>query len=265
MKQPSTLRRNSLRAAGFSPTISQGAEAATSLASYTVKLVALVAVPTEVVTAILPLLRPLGTVALIRVALFAVKLVSHPSSLTERASLGGSPAAVAHRQFVPPIHQVVKRAGVPGWRASSVGALALRHAHASHAPEAGCVDRGGQPHDGARLDRDGTPGRVTLGPVPARRMEALRHMLTVLSASINPNEHRPIRARTACSGRVVGARCAICGKLLEARDPSVAGASGPRDLATAGSAACRGRGPSPPDVDGLAHDLSQALAVRARV
>ena len=46
------------------------------------KLVALVAVPPGVVTAILPLLRPLGTVALICVALLTVKLAATPLKVT---------------------------------------------------------------------------------------------------------------------------------------------------------------------------------------
>ena len=81
----------------------------------TVKLLALVAVPPEVVTLIGPVVAPLGTVAEIEVAEFTVKLALVPLNRT----------AVAPVKFVPLIVTVVPTGPLVGVKLVIVGALAV--------------------------------------------------------------------------------------------------------------------------------------------
>jgi hypothetical protein len=79
----------------------------------TVKLLALLAVPTEVVTLIGPVIAPAGTVAVIAVAEFTVKLALVPLNIT----------AVAPVKFVPLIVTLVPTAPLLGVKLVTVGGL----------------------------------------------------------------------------------------------------------------------------------------------
>src|SRR2546422_8391148 len=81
----------------------------------TVKLLALVAVPPEVVTLMGPLVAPLGTVAEIEVAEFTVKLALAPLNVT----------AVAPVKAVPLIVTVFPTCPLVGEKLVNVGALAV--------------------------------------------------------------------------------------------------------------------------------------------
>ena len=76
------------------------------------RLVALVAVPPGVVTAILPLLKPLGTVTVIWVALFMVNVALTPLKVT----------LVAPGKFVPVRVTLAPTAAEAGAKLVSVGA-----------------------------------------------------------------------------------------------------------------------------------------------
>ena len=69
----------------------------------TVKFAALVAVPAGVVTAILPLVAPLGTVAVICVALFTVKAALTPLKVTLLAPLKPLPVRVTLLATAPEV------------------------------------------------------------------------------------------------------------------------------------------------------------------
>jgi hypothetical protein len=79
----------------------------------TVKLLALLAVPAEVVTLIGPVIAPAGTVAVIAVAEFTVKLALVPLNIT----------AVAPVKFVPLIVTLVPTAPLLGVKLVTVGGL----------------------------------------------------------------------------------------------------------------------------------------------